>query len=64
MVITAMRSLHTLNTIQLLILTTAFYQERRDENDRLVGIPVAPIEYPGAPPRHLLLKFQILVLSL
>ena len=28
----------------------AFYQERRDENDRLIGIPVAPIEYPGAPP--------------
>ena len=28
----------------------AFYQERRDENDRLIGVPVAPIEYPGAPP--------------
>ena len=28
----------------------AFYQERRDENDRLVGIPVLPIEYTDAPP--------------
>ena len=27
-----------------------FYQERRDENDRLVGIPVQPIEYTDAPP--------------
>lgn len=25
----------------------AFYQERRDENDRLVGIPVQPIIYTG-----------------
>lgn len=28
----------------------AFYQERRDENDRLVGLPVLPIEYTDAPP--------------
>ena len=28
----------------------AFYQERRDENDRLVGLAVAPIEYTDAPP--------------
>jgi hypothetical protein len=26
---------------------SAFYQERRDENDRLVGLPVQPIIYPG-----------------
>ena len=28
----------------------AFYQERRDENDTLVGLPVAPIVYTNAPP--------------
>ena len=28
----------------------AFYQERRDKNDRLVGLPVLPIEYTDAPP--------------